>query len=1386
MISRSVQQHARRNIPRNIPRSPRLSYGPFYRHASTSQSIRQRLQQISQRTGTDPVSLSASFAILHEITAIVPIFVIFGGLHWMGVGEHSLEWIWGSGNQADGTDGTDGTDGADTQGSQSAIQEWLRGACEEGERRLDRVRLRYNLWQDETAQWDGNGKYTAQISEAIAAYALTKVLLPVRIFASLYYAPRFSIYVFEPLKRLLRAEREVERLAAIRDGLIPDPTQGMSLSDAITLRGTCESMCPEFERVEREYQLSLDKYEAITDEQGKPTRFADAARTVKTFHRPAAGDEASLPSDVRPPAVLRMTLDYLFHTILARDTDLHDSHHFVRDRTRSIRQDFTLQHIRNDVAIECHERIARYHILCLHELCDRTGWSDQQEIEQLSKVLLSLTEFYDDWRSATGEILPNEAEFRAYHLLIHLRDSSTAAAAERLPMELYLSQPIQLALKFHALARRSNEALLRGRPHNTVSSPNAYSRFFKLIQSSKTPFLMACLLETSFSQIRRGAFKAMRIAYPSKYRPFPVADLVKVLGCDDGEQVAREAENLSLEVERDPTTSAPLAVKVNKQAQVNDAGPTLPHAKSALVTAKRGSMSAQEVIDTPLAGKVHSKLSTTLPTPSTSSLRPTAPAFTMPGVAANKAKDPKSPSSLMPPPAKPSTNAFSSAFSNAFQPKGGAQTNAFSFGKGVESGAGTGAGTGAFGSAFSAQPIASVTTSAPTPNPPSSTSSTETDIKQRLQQQQDAKREREERERAKAKAEADAEAVRQKEAERRAQEAVQQQTQAAMNAEKERRRLSDHRRQEERMRLHREHEKLKEKERREKREREQLIQTMAQSLTARLLHDTVASVLREYALDGVAAAFRSRALSSAAFRHWRRVASTRIIRKEMERERREEFREAVQGLSFTRSARVPTPTFTLPIHDDSESESEEELFDHEDEEVAGAVAATPQITPHNRLSDVEMQQKLQEQKSALWESGGALHAVAEVARHHHILSHYEKVVVGLYTHDDSASSSHWLRTRFGVLDADHVAYDSHLTLYVNDEQPSPSTAIIFFETSPNLARNLTDSERLRTLNDDKKRLERLLERHARSRCTFVPTVVVLSWCDVSVVESTIAPQHRSRYLQIAPQAFDAQLRTLLDGVSVQVKEYATTSLQKLAQTFAPITLASIHKLHQMAGVDSGTHLHTAMLNASISLLNVLIRATNKAVKLLCDDDAQVTHVAQLPLLKSKEGTPLQTALIEWLDDARFDFESEVLLLRAEIAGWSDEQTDRAATVYVLTRILSIVYSNAIDDIVLNDDVSLDEEGLVEQTDFVRRTRSVVMDYERMVDRVRSSQEQRHRQRKRDEEVLKPSLSPSLSHPLPRSSTHSDSSAPSPLKKKAVNSGALKDLISSVRSSLFAK
>lgn len=77
-----------------------------------------------------------------------------------------------------------------------------------------------------------------------------------------------------------------------------------------------------------------------------------------------------------------MTLDYLVKDIVGQG-DLADSHAFVRDRTRSIRQDFTLQNSRGIEAVKAHEIIARYHILCMHQLCENKNFSQQQELEQL-------------------------------------------------------------------------------------------------------------------------------------------------------------------------------------------------------------------------------------------------------------------------------------------------------------------------------------------------------------------------------------------------------------------------------------------------------------------------------------------------------------------------------------------------------------------------------------------------------------------------------------------------------------------------------------------------------------------------------------------------------------------------------------------------------------------------------------------------------------------------------------------------------------------------------------------------------------------------------------------------------------------------------------------
>lgn len=100
----------------------------------------------------------------------------------------------------------------------------------------------------------------------------------------------------------MKQERIQERAQAIKDGLLPDPSVPRRLEDAIDFVGTCQTKCPEFEIVERNLQNSLDKLEL--DENGN----VDRDRVVKAYRRSAAGNDQPLPSDVRCPEALVVSL----------------------------------------------------------------------------------------------------------------------------------------------------------------------------------------------------------------------------------------------------------------------------------------------------------------------------------------------------------------------------------------------------------------------------------------------------------------------------------------------------------------------------------------------------------------------------------------------------------------------------------------------------------------------------------------------------------------------------------------------------------------------------------------------------------------------------------------------------------------------------------------------------------------------------------------------------------------------------------------------------------------------------------------------------------------------------------------------------------------------
>ncbi|GAA5986269.1 hypothetical protein JCM11641_004873 [Rhodosporidiobolus odoratus] len=386
----------------------------------------------------------------------------------------------------------------------------------------------------------------------------------------------------------LKPLREAQRVAAIKSGLIPDPSKPMRLDQATDFQGTCEEMCPEWEREEREYQNNVDPLERYPG-----TTRIDPSRAVKAFHRPAAGNDAPLPSDVRPPAILSSTLDYLFHILLPLHP-LATTHPFLRDRTRSVRQDFTVQNVRGGSAVEAHERIARYHILALGVLREQSGFSESQELEQLRKVLKSLNEFYDDARLSSlsssdpsASSFPNEAEFRAYNLLTHLRDPDIIWSTELLPPAVFSHPLLQTALRLHRLAQKSNL------PRGERASLNASSRFFKAVSGPSVPFLFACILSTHFGEVRRNAIEVLKAAFLKQHSAYPLRSLAKILGCD-GEEARDICRQLGVGVVRDEKGRE--GAEVHKGA-VLKAVTLKPHVSQRLVEAKRGQTSYSDIID---------------------------------------------------------------------------------------------------------------------------------------------------------------------------------------------------------------------------------------------------------------------------------------------------------------------------------------------------------------------------------------------------------------------------------------------------------------------------------------------------------------------------------------------------------------------------------------------------------------------------------------------------------------------------------------------------------------------------------------------------------------------------------------------------------------------
>jgi len=137
------------------------------------------LSSLAARTGTPLPSLIISFAILHEITAVVPLAGIFFGAKYLGVGERLVGFV-----RAETHTGTASPD-------QTPATEWVRRKVgmwiDEGEVWAEKVGRRYGFFgypktpkgvKFEPSEGEKGPGVAGDVANAIFAYTATKVSAP--------------------------------------------------------------------------------------------------------------------------------------------------------------------------------------------------------------------------------------------------------------------------------------------------------------------------------------------------------------------------------------------------------------------------------------------------------------------------------------------------------------------------------------------------------------------------------------------------------------------------------------------------------------------------------------------------------------------------------------------------------------------------------------------------------------------------------------------------------------------------------------------------------------------------------------------------------------------------------------------------------------------------------------------------------------------------------------------------------------------------------------------------------------------------------------------------------------------------------------------------------
>ncbi|KAG8983871.1 hypothetical protein FRB94_005239 [Tulasnella sp. JGI-2019a] len=165
------------------------------------------LDSISARTKTPLSSLILSFAVLHEVTAIIPIIGFFFAAKYAGVGEMLVESVRGSPSEQASRNEHPSSEKVPMAHHNSWTKQKFLEYLDEGEKWAGRVGRRYGWWGyekgaplDSVEKQELETHLAGDVANAVVAYAVTKAILPIRVGLALYLAPAFSRTLVQPAR----------------------------------------------------------------------------------------------------------------------------------------------------------------------------------------------------------------------------------------------------------------------------------------------------------------------------------------------------------------------------------------------------------------------------------------------------------------------------------------------------------------------------------------------------------------------------------------------------------------------------------------------------------------------------------------------------------------------------------------------------------------------------------------------------------------------------------------------------------------------------------------------------------------------------------------------------------------------------------------------------------------------------------------------------------------------------------------------------------------------------------------------------------------------------------------------------------------------------------